>query len=1134
MADKNKTVLINIELDYKRAFQGVVDVEKELMKLKQAQADLNQAYKSGKITQDEYVKAVENVKLNIKNLNDVKKGYTYEIAQSIKREQEEIGSLKGLRAELKILQQTYDGLSKVDREGAIGADILQNIQRLTKELNEAEQASGRFGRNVGNYTKSIEEALAGTKPMKSAVKEIREELTKLNLQFDAMPDRIAEATAKMNSFSVGTAEYNNAEKEVENLKQTYKELGDQIQTVQTQSEALLDAIDKTANQTRILADGEKDLRAVQQSGQLLLDGYTALQAGMVALGIESENLMNIFAKLQILQQGLNSVMAISNALQDDAEIRVVLSNKLSKARNTYQEIYNGLLAKNTIITKTNNKALQVASLTATKLTAGIKTVGVAIKSIPVVGWILGAVAALGSLTALIAKHNREEKQINAAMRERNRLTTDINSLRKEEAESVHNQLASMDLLLNKLKNVEKGSETYNTTIDEIAEGLGVHNEWLTKNIDKVDELAEAWRNVQITQAISESIAKEYAELMTQLKMLPETVADIYQEVGGKKGDFAKRLSEEFLIDKSEAKRIFEYADDYFGAAENVPTGDLRRLFENSLLGVEETIKSRLERIKTLYVDASEDMSAAMAGFDSFGATPADKGGSESGFVFENELNALTNYGKTLKQEIAEVEKTFSDYVKKMDDYRKKDLLSQENYDKLYAAALANKNSEIEKLQNDAFGDLADGVQAVRVRFEYETNEEEIVDNYTKQILEKKNDYIKFLQETQAEIEAQKRILETNAENLTDEQRTAIELTILDLEGRLAAELKNMFIYDGSVDQKVREFATKVQEGLMKEFSKDNPFQTESLKAVRWEMENVQNQIENLTRIKEEGSEIERRIAKLRDEDAIGNIDTINQLQQELVKMGYTSEEALDEQIDNLKVKLDKLIDDERKAFLTVVSDVLNATNTAIGGILGMLETIGEGNSKMAKFTAALAYTQIGVNLAAGLAEAVKSGAGAPFPANLAAIATGIAAVTAAISAAFSTYEKYNKEVSAPQFADGGLIGGRTVVGRKGRADDVQIWASNGEFIVNAESTRKYLRELILINNGIYRNNSNRFSDGGYISSKTLNKVRSDEYNMKETEQMFERVISKVQPVVSVQEITKKQSRVKVKERISKQ
>lgn len=1134
MADKNKTVLINIELDYKRAFQGVVDVEKELMKLKQAQADLNQAYKSGKITQDEYVKAVENVKLNIKNLNDVKKGYTYEIAQSIKREQEEIGSLKGLRAELKILQQTYDGLSKVDREGAIGADILQNIQRLTKELNEAEQASGRFGRNVGNYTRSIEEALAGTKPMKSAVKEIREELTKLNLQFDAMPDRIAEATAKMNSFSVGSAEYKDAEKEVENLKQTYKELGEQIQTVQSQSESLLDAIDKTANQTRILADGEKDLRAVQQSGQLLLDSYTALQAGMVALGVESENLMNIFAKLQILQQGLNSVMAISNALQDDAEIRVVLNNKLSKVRNTYQEIYNGLLAKNTIITKTNNKALQVASLTTMKLTAAIKTVGVAIKSIPVIGWILGAVAALGSLTALIVKHNREEKQINATMRERNRLTTNLNSLRKEEAEGVHKQLASMDLLLNKLKSVEKGSEAYNTTIDEIAEGLGVHNEWLTKNIDKVEELAEAWRNVQITQAISESISKQYAELNTQLKMLPETIADIYREVGGKKNDFAKRLSEEFLISKSEAKSIFEYADDYFGAAENIPTGDLQRLFENSLMSIEETLKSRLERIKTLYVEASEDVSEAMAGFNSFGATPADKGGSDSGFSFENELNSLTSYGKTLKQEIEDVEKSFSDYVQKMDDWRKKDLLSQENYNKLYAAALENKKTEIEKLQNDAFTDLADGVQAVRVRFEYETNEEDIVDNYTKKILEKKNAYIKFLQETQAEIEAQKRILETNAESLTEKQRAAIQLTILDLEGRLANELKNMFIYDGEVDKNVKEFAAKVQEGFMEPFSKENPYENELLKAARWEIENVQKQIETLNKIKEEGAEIERRIAQLRDEDAIGNIDTINQLQQELVELGYTGEDVLGEQIDNLNNKLKKLIVNEEVAFKTMVSDVLNATNTAIGGILNMLETIGEGNSKMAKFTAALAYTQIGVNLAAGLAEAVKSGAGVPFPANLAAIATGIAAVTAAISAAFSTYEKYNKEVSAPQFADGGLIGKRTVVGREGRLDNVPIWASNGEFIVNAESTRKYLRELIMINNGNYRNTSGRFSDGGYISSKTLNRVRSDEYNMKETEQMFERVISKVRPEVSVVEITKKQNRVKVKERISKQ
>ena len=74
-----------------------------------------------------------------------------EVENSIREHSKEAGSLRALRAEVSRLTSVYDSLSRVRREGAEGKALLEQIQKTTKELNMAEQASLRFQRNVGNY-----------------------------------------------------------------------------------------------------------------------------------------------------------------------------------------------------------------------------------------------------------------------------------------------------------------------------------------------------------------------------------------------------------------------------------------------------------------------------------------------------------------------------------------------------------------------------------------------------------------------------------------------------------------------------------------------------------------------------------------------------------------------------------------------------------------------------------------------------------------------------------------------------------------------------------------------------------------------------------------------------------------------
>jgi len=64
-------------------------------------------------------------------------------------------SVVALRAKLRELTADFDRLSKAQREGDDGKKLIADIRRINKELKEAEQSTGRFSRNVGNYTNSM-------------------------------------------------------------------------------------------------------------------------------------------------------------------------------------------------------------------------------------------------------------------------------------------------------------------------------------------------------------------------------------------------------------------------------------------------------------------------------------------------------------------------------------------------------------------------------------------------------------------------------------------------------------------------------------------------------------------------------------------------------------------------------------------------------------------------------------------------------------------------------------------------------------------------------------------------------------------------------------------------------------------
>lgn len=203
----------------------------------------------------------------------------------------------------------------------------------------------------------------------------------------------------------------------------------------------------------------------------------------------------------------------------------------------------------------------------------------------------------------------------------------------------------------------------------------------------------------------------------------------------------------------------------------------------------------------------------------------------------------------------------------------------------------------------------------------------------------------------------------------------------------------------------------------------------------------------------------------------------------------------------------------RQAAIKSAQSQMDAVSNIAGSISDLFNDIAGENEEMQGFLKMVALAQIGIDMAKGIAGAVAGAMEQPFPLNLAAIASGIAAVTAGIIQAKKTLSQ-QKEVSAPKFATGGLVEGAGT----GTSDSIAARLSNGESVINARSTAMFAPLLSSINQA-----------GGGVPIQmeaTATQALGSDYM---TESIAKAMASMPNPVVSVQEISTVNSRVEVLE-----
>lgn len=221
---------------------------------------------------------------------------------------------------------------------------------------------------------------------------------------------------------------------------------------------------------------------------------------------------------------------------------------------------------------------------------------------------------------------------------------------------------------------------------------------------------------------------------------------------------------------------------------------------------------------------------------------------------------------------------------------------------------------------------------------------------------------------------------------------------------------------------------------------------------------------------------------------------------------------------------------QEKAVVTGYLSIAGSIGTALGAMNGFFQTLAEDNKKYQDFATGMAMAQILVSAAVATAQAIQAateaggftGPAAPITIPIF-IAEMVAIVMSAITSSISTLKQAEAaKQSTPSFATGGYVRGAGT----STSDSISARLSNGEFVMNAAATKKYLPLLSALNGGS-ENYTNKYSAGGYVDTSRKNLVDYDVFR-----EIMTDAVSEVQPVVSVKEISNIQKRVQTKERIS--
>lgn len=280
--------------------------------------------------------------------NEALKKLRKEYSDNIKIEGVAADSLVSLRKQLSLLNAEYDRLSASDRKAAIGTDLQKQIQSLNTEISAAEQATGRYQRNVGNYA-------SAWNGLGMSVQQVARELPSLAIGWNTfflaisnnlpmLADELKKASAEYKAFKAAVAAGNN---DVAKVTPVWKQL---ISSIFSWKTALVVAITMLSVYGKDIIEWTKNLFGLNNA----IDSVTKTQKILNSLHSDSakssaEEVAQAKILYKITQDAtrtINERTAAAKKLQElypdyfgNLRTEIIL---IGNAKNAYDDLYKSL------------------------------------------------------------------------------------------------------------------------------------------------------------------------------------------------------------------------------------------------------------------------------------------------------------------------------------------------------------------------------------------------------------------------------------------------------------------------------------------------------------------------------------------------------------------------------------------------------------------------------------------------------------------------------------------------------------------------------------------------------------------------------------------------------------------------
>ncbi|WP_270702959.1 hypothetical protein [Bacteroides xylanisolvens] len=350
----------------------------------------------------------------------------------------EEGSITALRKQLILLIKDYDDLGRVRRGGDAGKALLTQISNVQKELNAAEQASGRFQRNVGNNA-------SAWNGLGNSVQQVARELPSLAVSANTF------FLAISNNLPILVDEIAKARKEYANFKAELKA-------------------------------GNKDVKAVapvwQQLTRSILSWQTALVVGLTLLSVYGKDVIKWIGSLG---KARDVTLDLLSAEQEMALARKSAWSSIAKEQTQLDILYNKL--KNVTLStternaavrewvknyKTHSDILDGENVDLRKLENAYRALSKEIYANAVARAYADRIAELS-----VQREKEEMKRLNQkltiakAEQELERVTAEYNKKANEGFGTATAKLEAKDKIIQARKNVEDQKKIYNDLVNNV-------------------------------------------------------------------------------------------------------------------------------------------------------------------------------------------------------------------------------------------------------------------------------------------------------------------------------------------------------------------------------------------------------------------------------------------------------------------------------------------------------------------------------------------------------------------------------------------------------------------------------------------------------------------------------------------